>query len=100
MVDSSPVPETNGKITTTTFYKALMDQNDRMAEMERRLTVKLDKLASEGSPALASRVKSLEDEQDVLCQDLENIKRITYSWSGINSALAVIAGALGFGWRQ
>ena len=92
-------PDGNGKITTRQFYDALMAQNERMDNMERRLVQKLDHLAEAGPPGLAARVKSLEDETDVICAELEQVKKITYGWAGVNSGLAILAGLLGIQMR-
>lgn len=97
---AEPTQEPNGKITTRQFYDALIQQNNRMDEMERRIMSKLDKLTESGSPALVERVKSLEEETDVICAELEQVKKLTYSWNGVNSALSLIAGLLGLQWRQ
>ena len=95
MADTA-VPDGNGKITTRQFYDALMQQNDRMDNMERRLIQRLDHIVEAGPPGMVAKVKSLEDEMDTVCAELEQVKKVTYGWGGVNSALALLAGLVGF----
>lgn len=90
----------DGRITMRQFYDAILSQNERMNNMEQRLVGKLDKLIAEGSPALVARIGKLEEEQRDTCKELEDIKKVTYTWGGVNSIAAVIAGLLGLNWRQ
>jgi len=55
------MPVNNGKPTTREFYQALLQQNDRMDQMERRILAKLDVL-----PALVTKIDANESEIDKL----------------------------------
>ena len=71
----------NGRATIREVYDLIQDQNRAMHEMELRLMGEIKKLA----PCT---------DIDRLDGELEDIKKITYSWSGVNTALSLLAGVL------
>jgi hypothetical protein len=96
--DSSP--SENGKVTYKQFYDGILSLRDRMDLLEQRLTAKIDKQILDGSPALNARMAAMEKEHTTMCNEINDMKKVTYGWAGINSLLAVIAGILGISWSK
>ncbi len=104
--------EPNGKITTKQFYEKLLEWEAKGAETERRIMGQLEAQNKERAAMEARLLKELACKDDVatlkrdteadisgLRTDVDGLKRNSYIWNGINSALVTL-GAIIFGSKQ
>jgi predicted S18 family serine protease len=86
----------NGRITWREVYQLIEKQNELRQQMEQRIMRKLESLACVDDVArLEGRTNDLDDEMDEL-------KKNVYTWSGVNSTLALVGSVIAgwFGARQ
>ena len=92
-----PEDEVNSRISKREFYIALLKQNERMDDMERRILGRIDEI-SKTPVMVAHNAASIAELRD----DIDNLKSVSTWWSGANTALAIIGGIIGsiFGTKQ
>lgn len=85
----------NGKVSTTEFFKALMDMRKEMSEMERRILERIDCIQA---PALSQRVDGMDaDLKDIKIElkdvrdDIKQVRAIANWWNGANTLGALVA---------
>ena len=83
--------ETNNRITTREFYDALIEQNKRMVEMERRIVEKIDSI----------RNCKVEEHQAIYAE-IADVRVKSNRIDGVISAAVVLGNsiAIAFGIRQ
>lgn len=99
MANDKNGPNGPGKVSTREFYNALLTNNERMNDMERRILARfdhqdarIDRLMSEGSPPLLR----VERRQEKMEGELGDLQRRSNIWDGANSVGAGIAALLGY----
>lgn len=79
----------NNRVTTAQFYEKLLQNNERMDQMERRILDKLSQL-----PDLSNQVNNNTKEIDALrTKELNAIMKRSNIIDGINALLALLAAA-------
>lgn len=80
----------NNRVTTAQFYEKLLQNNERMDQMERRILDKLSQL-----PDLSNQVNNNTKEIDALrTKELNAIMKRSNIIDGINALLALLAAAV------
>jgi len=80
------MPDNNGRVTTREFYDALIKQNERMEDMERRILKKIDDLPTKCP--YASEIETNKAEIGTLRKRVNII-------GGVNGTLAAAAAFVG-----
>lgn len=84
---------TNGRVTTREFYEALLNQNDRMDKMERRIIGRLDDIKQfqiDTETRLATGSQRFKDMEACIETNKTDIRRV--GW--LNGFLVVLGSAI------
>lgn len=94
--------EANGRVTTSQFYAAQLETQKMIGEVRSEVRDMKDEIMSELKPLMVktenNETRSKNNETDIKenRDDIKLIDRRSTWWDGINSALVLIAGYLGF----
>lgn len=85
----------NGYITTEKFYEALMKQSKERENTELRILGKIEEV--KGCIPDGKAVEAAQSRADKAHERINTLQGVNYTWNGLNSLGAVLAGILGIG---